>query len=89
MQATGRDSRGRKQYRYHQQWRTARDAAKFTRMFAFGRALRRIRARSAHDLAMPGLDRRKVLAAIVTLLERTAARIGNEACTRARTGPSA
>jgi DNA topoisomerase-1 len=78
IQAVGRDARGRKQYRYHAQWREVRDEAKFAHMLAFGRVLPKIRARIDHDLGLPGLQRDKVLAAIVRLLERTLVRIGNE-----------
>jgi len=78
LQATGRDARGRKQYRYHARWREQRDADKFDRLADFARALPAIRRRTAADLALPGLPRAKVLAAIVRLLERTCIRIGNE-----------
>ncbi len=78
LQATGRDARGRKQYRYHARWREARDLDKFDRLADFARALPAIRRRTAADLALPGLPRRKVLAALVRLLERTCIRIGNE-----------
>ncbi len=78
IQATGRDARGRKQYRYHADWRANRDATKFDRMIAFGKALPKIRQRVARDLKMPGLPREKVLAAIVRLLEATHIRVGNE-----------
>jgi DNA topoisomerase-1 len=78
IQATGRDARGRKQYRYHSDWSAVRDSAKFERMIAFGRALPRIRARVAQDLRRPRLDREKVLAAMVRLLETTLVRVGNE-----------
>lgn len=77
LQATGRDARGRKQYRYHPQWRQIRDSAKFDRMVMFGEALRRLRRKLRRDLAMPGLPRDKVLAAVVTLLDATRVRIGN------------
>jgi DNA topoisomerase-1 len=77
LQATGFDARGRKQYRYHPDWRTTRDVAKFDRMLAFARALPRIRARVAQDQACRGLSRQKVLAAIVCLLELTLIRVGN------------
>src|SRR5204862_2524490 len=63
IQATGRDARGRKQYRYHARWREVRDAHKFDRLVAFGRALPRLRRRIEHDLARQGLPREKVLAA--------------------------
>ena len=78
LQATGRDARGRKQYRYHPRWRTVRDEAKYGRMLLFGRVLPKIRAQVEHDLALPGLPRRRVLAALVKLLEKTLARVGNE-----------
>src|SRR3954469_25628572 len=78
LQATGRDARGRKQYRYHPRWRETRDETKYHRMIAFGQALPRIRARTEEDLAQPGLPRTKVLAAVVRLLETTLIRVGNE-----------
>ncbi len=78
LQASGRDARGRKQYRYHARWREVRDEAKYARMLIFGRSLPQIRARVEHDLRQHGLSREKVLAAIVRLLERTLMRIGNE-----------
>jgi DNA topoisomerase I len=78
IQATGRDARGRKQYRYHRRWREVRDENKYDRMIAFGRALPELRRRLARDLAIPGLPRRKVLATVVSLLESTLIRIGNE-----------
>src|SRR5256884_6583549 len=77
-QATGRDARGRKQYRYHERWREARDENKFDRLAQFAKALPNIRRRVARDLKLPGLPREKVLATIVRLLERTFIRIGNE-----------
>ena len=78
LQATGRDARGRKQYRYHPDWRGERDDAKYERMIAFGTALPKIRRRVARDLRRPGLPRERVLAAVVWLLEKTGARVGNE-----------
>ena len=78
LQATGRDARGRKQYRYHPRWRTVRDEAKYHRMLVFGQVLPKIRAQVDHDMALPGLPRRRVLAAVVRLLEKTLARVGNE-----------
>ena len=78
IQATGRDARGRKQYRYHERWREVRDEDKYGRMLDFAKALPRIRARTSADLAMPGLPREKVLAAVVRLLEKTLIRVGNE-----------
>ncbi len=78
LQATGRDDRGRKQYRYHPHWRTVRDEAKYGRMLQFGQALPVIRKRIDADLNRPGLSREKVLATVVRLLELTFIRIGNE-----------
>jgi len=78
LQATGRDARGRKQYRYHARWRETRDADKFDHLLEFAGALPRIRRHARLDAALPGLPRRKVLAAIVQLLERTCIRVGNE-----------
>jgi DNA topoisomerase-1 len=78
IQATGRDARGRKQYRYHPKWREVRDETKFGRMLAFSDALPRLRKRVDEDLARPGLPREKVLATVVRLLECTAIRVGND-----------
>jgi DNA topoisomerase I len=78
LQATGRDARGRKQYRYHPRWREVRDDTKYGRMVQFGRALPAIRRRTDADLRRPGLPRPKVLAAIVKLLEKTFIRVGND-----------
>jgi len=78
IQATGRDARGRKQYRYHERWREVRDENKFDRLAEFAKALPNIRRRVSQDLKLPGLSRQKVLATIVRLLERTFIRIGNE-----------
>ena len=78
IQATGRDARGRKQYRYHPLWRTVRDQNKFAHMAAFGRALPAIRAALDEDLARPGLSHDKVLATAVRLLELTLIRVGND-----------
>ena len=78
LQATGRDARLRKQYRYHRRWREVRDESKYGRMLAFSRVLPRIRRRVAQDLARPGLPREKVLATVVRLLETTRMRVGNE-----------
>jgi DNA topoisomerase-1 len=78
IQVTARDARGRKQYRYHPRWRTVRDEAKYGRMLAFGQALPIIRARIEEDLAHRGLSRRRVLAAVIKLLEATLIRVGNE-----------
>jgi DNA topoisomerase I len=77
LQATGRDKRGRKQYRYHPRWREARDETKFERMVDFARALPRLRRRVRDDLREADLPRDKVLAAIVRLLDASLARIGN------------
>jgi len=78
LQASGRDARGRKQYRYHPRWRLVRDEAKYSRMLIFGRVLPIIRSRVDEDLGKPGLRREKVLAACVRLLETTLVRVGNE-----------
>jgi DNA topoisomerase IB len=77
LQATGRDARGRKQYRYHAEWRQVRDSAKFDRMVAFGEGLTKLRRKLKRDLAQPGLPRDKVLAVIVSILDATRVRIGN------------
>jgi DNA topoisomerase I len=77
LQATGRDARGRKQYRYHREWRELRDSAKFGRMVSFGERLPRLRRILKRDLALPGLPREKVLAAVVSLLDATRVRVGN------------
>ncbi|PLR23361.1 DNA topoisomerase [Caulobacter zeae] len=78
IQAVGRDQKGRKQYRYHPDWRADRDARKYERMAAFGRALPRLRKRVEADLSRRGLPREKVLAAVVRLLELTLIRVGND-----------
>jgi len=78
LQATGRDARGRKQYRYHAKWRNVRDEVKYERMINFGKALPQIRAEVDRALKLPGLPREKVLATIVYLLEATMMRVGNE-----------
>jgi DNA topoisomerase-1 len=78
IQATGRDVKGRKQYRYHEKWREQRDGGKFDRLIAFGRALPKLRARVEHDLARHGLPREKVLAAVIRVMEMTLIRVGNE-----------
>ncbi len=82
IQATGRDARGRKQYRYHPKWREVRDETKYDRMIAFGRALPTIREQLDRDLSLRGLPREKVLATVVRLLETTLIRVGNEAYAR-------
>ncbi len=77
LQASGRDARGRKQYRYHPRWHRARDRAKFDRIVDFAEALPRLRRRVARDLARPGLPQEKVIATIVRLLDTTRVRVGN------------
>jgi DNA topoisomerase-1 len=77
LQATGRDAKGRKQYRYHARWRTVRDATKYHRMIAYGNALPQMRAQIDRDLARSGLPREKVLGTVVCLLETTLIRVGN------------
>jgi len=77
LQATGRDARGRKQYRYHPRWREVRDEAKYTKLLVFARVLPQIRARVDEDLQRRGLQRERVLAAIVRLMEMTFFRVGN------------
>jgi DNA topoisomerase-1 len=83
LQATGRDARGRKQYRYHSEWDCARDSFKYDRMIAFAKSLPRIRRRIARDVKKIGLPREKVLAAMLRLMDRTAIRVGNEEYVRA------
>ncbi len=78
IQATGRDEKGRKQYRYHADWQTARNLTKFDKMLAFSHTLPAIRRRSRHDLRLRGMPREKVLAAAVQLLDRTLIRVGNQ-----------
>ena len=78
LQATGRDARGRLQYRYHPQWRAQRDEHKFDRLVDFAAALPAIRDAVERDLAAPGLPRRKLLAAMVRLLDRRYVRVGDE-----------
>lgn len=77
LQATGRDARGRKQYRYHSEWRSTRDDAKFDRMVTFAEALPRLRRKLARDLALDGLPRQKVLAVVISILDATRIRVGN------------
>jgi DNA topoisomerase-1 len=77
IQATGRDARGRKQYRYHPSWRAIRDETKYGGIVAFGAALPRIRRRTARHLKLPGLPREKVLAAVVRILDTSLVRVGN------------
>ena len=77
LQATGRDARGRKQYRYHRAWQAERGARKYDRLVAFARALPRLRRRIRADLALPGFPRDKVVALVVALLGQTLLRVGN------------
>jgi DNA topoisomerase-1 len=83
IQATGRDARGRKQYRYHPAWTAIRDEAKYDHLIEFGRALPKIRRRTRGDLKRPPLSRERVLATVVSLLEKTLIRIGNDEYARA------
>ena len=78
LQATGRDQRRRKQSRYHLRWREIRDETKYAKMLAFGKVLPEIRKRVRKDLALEGLPRNKVLAAVVRLLEVSLIRVGNQ-----------
>lgn len=78
LQATGRDARGRKQYRYHPRWREVRDEAKYGRLVDFARSLPKMRRRTDRDLRRRGLPREKVLALVVRLLESTLIRVGND-----------
>ena len=78
LQATGRDARGRKQYRYHPHWRVVRDETKYYRMIGFAQALPRIRERADRDTRRNGMTREKVLATVVKLLEKTLIRVGND-----------
>ena len=78
LQATGIDAKGRKQYKYHPTWRAVRDEAKFERLLAFAEVLPRIRERVEKDLRRPDLNREKVLATVVRLLEVSLIRVGNE-----------
>jgi DNA topoisomerase I len=77
LQATGRDARGRKQYRYHKRWREVRDQTKYDRLLLIGQKLPALRQKVAHDLALPGLPREKIIATLVKLLETTFIRVGN------------
>lgn len=83
LQATGRDARGRKQYRYHPAWRELCEANKFDRLAAFGRALPAIRRRTDEDLCRRGMSKDKVVALVVRLLDETLLRVGNEEYARA------
>jgi DNA topoisomerase-1 len=78
VQATGRDARGRKQYRYHPEWSRVRDSAKFDRLIAFARGLSALRRRVRADLRKAPLSREWVLATVIALLERTLIRVGND-----------
>ena len=78
LQATGRDARGRKQYRYHPRWREIRDETKYYRLIGFAQALPGVRRRTDSDLRRGGLPKEKVLAAVVQLLEKTLIRVGND-----------
>lgn len=78
IQATGTDAKGRKQYRYHADWRSVRDATKFSHILRFGEVLPRIRAAVRADMARRSLSREKVLATVVYLLEKTLIRVGND-----------
>ncbi|WP_433735391.1 DNA topoisomerase IB [Pseudomonas putida] len=77
LQATGRDARGRKQYRYHPRWREVRDSDKYSRLRDFGLALPKLRTQLEALLAAPGFNRDKVMATVITLLDATLIRIGN------------
>src|ERR1700678_500226 len=77
LQATGLDARGRKQYRYHPEWRLVRDSAKLDRLVSFGEAVPKLRRKLRRDLGLPGLPREKVLAVVVSILDATRVRIGN------------
>lgn len=78
LQCTGRDARGRKQYRYHADWSKGRNDTKFEKLEQFGKILPELRKKVAKDLARPNMDRERVLAAVVQLMERTGMRVGNE-----------
>ncbi len=79
LQATGIDTKGRKQYRYHPAWNALRSQTKFYHLYEFGKVLPAMRARMVHDLAQPGLPEEKVLAALVSIMQETGIRIGNSA----------
>lgn len=82
VQATGRDAKGRKQYRYHPRWRSVRDGQKFERTIAFAGSLPALRRRIRKDMALVGLPKEKVVATVVALLDACFARIGNESYAR-------
>jgi len=77
IQATGRDAKGRKQYRYHERWREVRDENKYSRMIDFGHALPKLRRRVEHDLSLPGMPREKIVATVVRMLDSSSIRVGN------------
>lgn len=83
IQATGRDARGRKQYRYHERWREVRDEAKYGRLTDFAKALPRLRERVDADLGRPGIPKERVLATAIRILEETFMRVGNVEYARA------
>jgi DNA topoisomerase-1 len=83
IQATARDAKGRKQYRYHPSFRARRDESKFGRMLTFSAALPKLREQVEKDLSIPGLPRRKLLATLVRLLDKTLIRVGNDEYTKA------
>ena len=78
VQATGRDAKGRKQHRYHPEWRRTRDESKYERLVDFGTGLPALRAAVERDLELPGFPREKALALVVSLLDRTLVRVGND-----------
>jgi DNA topoisomerase-1 len=78
VQATGRDAKGRKQYRYHERFRALRDGAKYHHILRFGRKLPELRRTLARDLRRPGLEQSKVLSAVIELMQRTCMRVGND-----------
>lgn len=82
IQATGRDARGRKQYRYHADWNAERDSGKFDRTVAFGSAMPKLRRRVRADLKLAGVPREKVLALVVAVLAETMIRVGNDSYAR-------
>jgi len=78
IQATGRDARERKQYRYHARWRSVRDEVKYQRMISFAKVLPQIRKCLEHDLKRPGMSKQKILATVIYLLQATLMRVGND-----------
>ena len=78
LQVTGHDAAGRKQYRYHPAWDAARSLTKFSRLLAFGEKLGELRQQLRRDLTRPGLDREKVVALVLTLMDQSFIRVGNE-----------